>query len=169
MMKKLFVVLFFALPLFAADEMRKLDWWVGEWSGDASIQMGPGKPQQVAQTERVQSKLGGKLLLVEGLGKARLEDGKTGDVVHEAMAVVSWNDRTRKYELDAWTAREGHVDAWFEAGEGNTAVWGFDTPQGGKIRYTVSLTEAGQWREIGEFSRDGSQWMKFFEMTLKKK
>jgi len=168
-MKKLFVVLFIAMPLFAADEMRKLDWWVGEWSGTASVRMGPGKPQQVVQSERVQSKLGGRVLLVEGLGKRRLEDGSAGEVVHDALAVVSYNEKTKKYEFDAWTAREGNVDAWLEVGEKNTATWGFDTPQGAKIRYTIRLTEKGEWHEVGEFSRDGNQWMKFFEMTLTRK
>ncbi|HEX6088008.1 MAG TPA: DUF1579 family protein [Thermoanaerobaculia bacterium] len=163
MMKKLLVVLFLAVPVFAADEMRKLDWWVGEWSGPASIRMGPGEPQQVMQSEKVQSKLGGRALLVEGIGKSGDE------VVHQALGVVSYNERTKKYEFDAWTARDGHTDAWFEVGENGSATWGFDTPQGAKIRYTIDRTEKGEWHEVGEFSRDGKQWMKFFDMTLTKK
>jgi hypothetical protein len=164
MMKKFLVVLFLATPLFAADEMRKLDWWVGEWSGPASIQMGPGKPQQVLQSERVEAKLGGRVLFIEGLGKST-----TGEVVHQALGVVSYDEKTKTYEFDAWTARDGHTDAWIEVGEKQTATWGFDTPGGGKIRYAIKLTEKGEWNEVGEFSRDGKEWMKFFEMTLKKK
>lgn len=163
MMKKLLVVLFLAVPVFAADEMRKLDWWIGEWSGPASIQMGPGQPQQVQQTEKIQSKLGGRALLVEGLGR------QGDEVVHQALGVVSYNERTKKYEFDAWTAREGHTDAWFEVGEKDSATWGFDTPSGAKIRYTLRRTEAGAWHEVGELSRDGKEWRKFFEMTLTKK
>jgi len=162
-MKKLLVILFLAVPVFAADEMKKLDWWVGEWSGNASIRMGPGEPQQVQQVERVQSKLGGRVLLIEGLGKS-------GDkAVHEALGVVSYDEKTKSYTFDAWTARDGHADAWITVGDDHTAKWGFDTPTGGKIRYAVKLTEAGEWNEIGEFSRDGTAWSKFFEMTLKKK
>lgn len=162
MMKKLLVVLSLAFPVFAADEMKKLDWWVGEWSGPATIQMGPGEPQKVQQSERVQSKLGGRVLLVEGLGK-------TGDeVVHQALGVVSYNEKTKKYEFDAWTARDGHTDAWIDVAENGVVTWGFDTPMG-KIRYTVTRTEAGAWYETGEYSRDGNQWRKFFEMTLTKK
>ncbi|HYC89003.1 MAG TPA: DUF1579 family protein [Thermoanaerobaculia bacterium] len=162
-MKKLLVVLFLAVPVFAADEMRKLDWWVGEWSGPATIRMGPGEPQQVMQSEKVQSKLGGRALLVEGLGK-------TGDqVVHQALGVVSFNEQTKKYEFHAWTAHDGHVEAWFEAGEKDSASWGFTTPQGAKIRYTINRTEKGEWHEVGEYSPNGTQWMKFFDMTLTKK
>jgi hypothetical protein len=161
-MKKLFVLLFLATPLFAADEMRKLDWWIGEWSGTASIQMGPGKPQQVQQVEHVQSKLDGRVLVIDGLGKSG------GRVAHQALGVVSYNEKTKKYEFDAWTARDGHADAWIEVGENQTATWGFDTPQG-KVRYAINLTKAGEWHEVGEFTRDGNSWMKFFEMTLAKK
>lgn len=165
---RLALVFLVALPLFAADEMRKLDWMVGEWKGDASIQMGPGKPQQAVQTERVQSKLGGKVLIIEGLGKRKLEDGTAGEVVHDALAVISWDEKAKKYRFDAWTAREGYVEAWLEAGENGRCAWGFDTPQGAKIRYTLSHDDTGQWREIGEYSRDGNQYTKFFEMTLQK-
>jgi hypothetical protein len=161
------LVFLVALPLFAEDEMRKLDWMVGEWKGDASVQMGPGKPQLAVQTERVQSKLGGKVLIIEGLGKRKLEDGTTGDVVHDALAVISWNEKAKKYRFDAWTARDGYVEAWLEAGENGRCAWGFDTPQGGKVRYTLTH-ENGQWSEVGEYSRDGSQYTKFFEMTLQK-
>ena len=168
-MKVRIAILFLiALPLYAADEMRKLDWWIGEWKGEASVQMGPGKTEHALQTERVQSRAGGRVLVIEGLGKRKLEDGTAGDVVHDAFAVVSFNEKTKSYDFDAWTVRDGHVDAWLEPGDDHTAKWGFDTPQGGKIRFTIRLTDAGEWHEVGEFSRDGNQWTKFFEMTLRK-
>ena len=158
-----------AVPVFGADEMRSLDWWIGEWGGEAAIRMGPGEPQQVLQTERVQSKLGGKVLVVEGLGRRKGADGAAGDIVHDALAVVTYDDKSKSYKLDAWTARDGHVAAWLEVGEKQSARWGFDTPQGGKIRYNISLTGQGEWHETGEFSRNGTDWMPFFEMTLKKR
>ncbi len=168
-MKSRIAILFLiALPLYAADEMRKLDWWIGEWKGEASITMGPGKTEHALQTERVQARAGGRVLMIEGLGKRKLEDGTAGDVVHDAFAVVSWNEKTKSYDFDAWTARDGHVKAWLEAGDDHSAKWGFDTPQGGKIRYTIRLTDAGEWHEVGEFFRGGDQWIKFFDMTLAK-
>lgn len=167
-MKKLIVLLFAALPLFAADEMRKLDWWVGEWSGNASVQMGPGKPQQAFQVEKVQSRLNGRVLLIEGLGKRKNDDGSIGDVVHDALAIVSWDEANKRYRFDAWTARDGYVQAWLELGEGHKAKWGFDIPSGGKIRYEIELTDKGEWHEVGYFSRGDMQNVKFFEMTLAK-
>lgn len=156
-----------ALSAAAADEMKKAEWMLGEWKGTASIQMGPGKPQLVHQTERVQSKLGGKVLVIDGLGKRKNDDGTLGDVVHEALGVISWDEKKNAYRFDAWTARDGYVEASMTIGD-RVATWGFDTPGGGKIRYTIKQTEKGEWNEVGEFSRDGNSWMKFFEMTLSK-
>lgn len=167
-MKIRFAVLFLvALPLFAADEMRKLDWMAGEWSGEASVRMGPQPAESVLQHERVQTKLGGKVLFVEGLGKRKLADGTAGEVVHEAVGVMSWDEKAKKYNFDAWTAKDGYVKAWMEVSAEGNVRWGFDPPNGGTVRYTISRTEKGQWHEVGEYVRDG-RTMKFFEMTLQK-
>ena len=169
-MKKLILLattLLLAVTASAADEMRKLDFMLGDWKGVASVQMGPGKPQLTLMDEHVQSKLGGKALLINGLGNRKMEDGSAGDVVHEALAVISWDDAAKKYRFDAWTARDGYVAAWIEPGD-RKATWGFDTAQGSRIRYTITIDEKGQWHEVGEFSRDGKQWMGFFDMTLHK-
>jgi hypothetical protein len=169
-MKRLFALasLLFALNASAADEMRRLDFLVGEWSGEAWIRMGPNAEHAI-QTERVQKKAGGKALLIEGLGRVKLEDGKPGDVVHDALAVVSFDETSKSYRFDNWVADKPSAAAKLEVTAPNVVVWGFDTPQGGRVRYTIRLTDKGEWNEIGEFTRNGTEWMKFFEMTLTKK
>ena len=152
---------------YGADEMGKLDFLIGEWKGEAWMRMGPAKPEYFVQTEKVTPKAGGKALLVEGLGRKKLEDGTAGDVVHDAVALISWDKLKKNYRFDAHVAQQESVDTAIEVTAPNTAVWGFDTPQG-KVRYTIRLTEKGEWNEVGEFSRDGTNWMKFFEMTLTK-
>ncbi|HEX8617768.1 MAG TPA: hypothetical protein VF911_09315 [Thermoanaerobaculia bacterium] len=152
----------------ANDEMRKLDFLAGEWKGDAWMQIGPGNRAYVLQTERVQSKLGGQVLLVEGLGKRKLENGTAGDVVHDALAVISWNAAKKTYRFATWVAGRPDLETTLDLTGPNTAVWGFDTPQG-RMRYTIRLTEKGEWNEVGEMTRDhGATWTKFFEMTLQK-
>lgn len=156
-----------ALPVFAADEMKKLDFLAGEWKGEAWIQMGPGKPSHAIQTERVTPKAGGAALLIEGLGRAKKDDGTAGDVVHEAVALVRWDEQAKQYRMSTAVAGRGTAEPWLEVRGQNHLVWGLDTPQG-KVRYTITLNERGEWFEIGEHSRDGEKWMKFFEMTLQK-
>ena len=167
----LLVILLVAPVAFAADEMRKLDFLVGEWKGDAWIRMGgpSAKTEHIAQHEVVRPKAGGHALLIEGIGKSKLEDGTIGEVVHDALAIVSWDAAANQYRFQTWTSENRPaVPMRFEVPEPNRVVWGFDTPQGGTIRYTIRLTEAGEWHEVGEFSRDGKTFSKFFEMTLKK-
>lgn len=161
------VALFVATAAFAGDEMKKLDFMTGEWKGEAWIRMGPGKPEHVVQKESVQPRLGGKVLLVEGLGTRKNEDGSLGDVVHESLAVISWDEAKKTYRFSTYTAKYGALETTIDLQEGNVAVWGMDVPNG-KVRYTIRLTEKGEWHEIGEFSRDGKEWLKFFEMTLVK-
>jgi hypothetical protein len=152
---------------YGADEMKKLNFLIGEWNGEAWIQMGPGKRETVIQTEKVKSKAGGKVLLVEGLGSKKLENGMPGEIVHDAIALISWDKAKNTYRFDAHVAQQDSVDTTLDLTAANTLVWGFDTPQG-KVRYTIRLTEKGQWNEVGEFSKDSTNWMKFFEMTLTK-
>lgn len=160
-------VLLTATLALADDEMKGLDFLIGEWSGEATMQMGPGKSSTVLQTEKVTSKAGGKALLVEGLGKRKLADGKAGDVVHDAIALISWDKTKKTYHFDAHVAQQESVDTTIDLVASNTAVWGFDSPRG-KVRYTIRLNDKGQWNEVGEFSADGQKWMPFFEMTLTK-
>jgi hypothetical protein len=166
------VVMILALMLaascaYGAEEMGKLDFLIGEWKGEAWMQRGPAKPEYFIQTEKVTAKAGGKALLVEGLGREKLEDGSAGEVVHDAVALISWDKAKKNYRFDAHVAQQESVDTAIDVPAPNTAVWGFDVPQG-KIRYTIRLNDKGQWNEVGEFSRDGTTWMKFFEMTLTK-
>ena len=166
------VVMVLALVLVAscaygAEELGKLDFLVGEWKGEAWIQMGPGKRENVIQTEKVTRKAGGKVLLVEGLGTKKLEDGSAGEVAHDAIALISWDKAKSTYRFIGHVAQQESVDTALDMTAPNTLVWGFDTPQG-KVRFTILLNEKGQWNEVGEFSRDGTAWMKFMEMTLTK-
>ncbi|MGZ8781738.1 MAG: hypothetical protein ACXW31_17610, partial [Thermoanaerobaculia bacterium] len=70
--------------------------------------------------------------------------------------------------FSAWTAARGYVDAWFEVDDNKAARWGFDTPDGGKVRFTIALDDEGRWREVGEYSPDGNRWFKTMEMKLAK-
>jgi len=164
----LLVALFAATSVFAADEMRKLDFLTGEWRGEAWMQMGPDKKGYAVQRELVQSKLGGEVLLVEGQGRLKLADGTGGQIVHDAMAVVSWDDAKKTYRFATWVAGRGESETTLDLVAPNTAVWAIDSPRG-RTRFTITVTEKGQWKEVGEHSSDnGATWRKFFEMNLTK-
>src|SRR5436190_3901602 len=143
-------------------EMKKLDWFVGHWKGTGWMQMGPQERHEFTQSETIESKLEGLVLVIEGLGKAK-EDGST---VHTALAFVSYDARGNKFRWHAFTP-EGQMDT--EAKVGNdTLEWTLEIPQRGRMRYTITRNEKGEWFEIGEMIQEDQTRHKFFEMTLRK-
>ena len=144
-------------------EMKKLDWLIGNWKGTGWIEMGPKGREEFTQTEAIQGKLDGLVLLIEGQGTPK-GDGST---VHNALAFVSYDDRAKTFRWRAFTADGRQTDAEAKVGV-NTLEWGMEVPQRGRMRYTIKLNEKGEWFEVGEGTKDGQTWHKFFEMTLQR-
>lgn len=142
------------------EEMKKLDFLVGEWKGEGWTVGRDGKRGEFIQTERVQRKAGGLALLIEGQGT----DKTTKVVEFEAIALVFYDERAKLYKIYSGTndGRSGVGDLKLIEGG---AQWG---PPGAPVRYTIKLTDKGEWFETGEYSRDGTQWQKFLEMKLQK-
>jgi hypothetical protein len=151
-------------PQIAA--MSKLDYMVGEWQGEGWMDMG-GHRETFRGGERVQKKLGGVALLVEGefLGKRPGSDAEVP--VHTTLGVISWNPQSQKHEFKTWLATGISGQYELELQE-NGWSWRITTPRG-IIRYTMTRTPEGEWFEIGERTADEKSWEKFFEMRLKKK
>lgn len=149
----------------AREAMQKLAWLAGRWQGSASVQ-GPGGAMQVQQSEDVRFKIFDTALLIEGTGRQGGADGKPGEIVFQALAIVTYDTQAKSYKMRAVTER-GSVDPRIDVGE-KELTWGFSTP-GGLVRYHITLDDQGRWHETGEFSRDeGATWMKMLEMTLER-
>lgn len=149
------------------EAMKRLDFLVGEWKGEGWTEFVPGKRGTASITEKAQSKLGGLVLLIEGLGTTRAPGKQEDVVVHNAMAVLWYDHPAKLYRLRSFLADGRAVDAEAKF-IGEAFQWGFRSPYGGNIRYTIKLTEKGEWFEIGEMSEDGNTWRKFHEMTLQR-
>jgi hypothetical protein len=176
MKKRIVLLLLLALPVMAEAqapgslqraEMKKLDFLVGQWQGEGWIQLGPGQRRTFKQTETVQSKVDGQVLVIDGLGKGKIADNQEEVVVHNAFAVVSYDNESKTFRFRAFRADGFGLETEGKVSE-KSLVWGFRSPQGGDIRFTIRLNEKDQWHEIGEFSQDGKTWNKFFEMTLQR-
>jgi hypothetical protein len=141
--------------------------WEGKWTGEGTMQQGPGPAKKSTVEENIELKLDGMVLTVEGIGK--MADGADrGKVVHHAFAVLYYDQVTQKYKFRSHLIDGRSTDAWFDVTGDNKYQWGFDVPAG-KIRYTIIIDAASKkWNEIGEFSSDGNSWNKFFEMNLTK-
>ncbi len=141
-------------------EMKKLDQWVGNWSGSGWIQQGREKETFVG-AENVQKKLNGLALLVEGNFR-----NKEGVVIHETIGILTHNLKTKNYSFNTFLANGSNGEHEFKSTPDGWQ-WGLQFP-GGSMRYTTKLS-SDTWFEVGEISMDeGKTWRKFFEMELKK-
>ena len=141
------------------SEVKKLESMVGQWKGSGWIQQG-AKRETFTGTETVQRKIDGLALLVEG----RFTDPQ-GKVIHETLAVLAFDPKLKSYRFRTYLASgiSGEHDLKIVP---DAYLWGFSFT-GGEVRYTIK-TANDVWLEIGEFSKDGKTWVKFFEMKLEK-
>jgi hypothetical protein len=150
------------------QKMAVLQNWIGRWQGEGSMTTQTGEQKKSTVDEKIEFRLDNTLLLVEGIGK--YTDAATSKEVisHHALGLLSYDAVTSQYKFKSWLKDGKSTDAWFNITGENQYQWGFDTP-GGKIRYSIVLDLVKKtWNEVGEFSRDGNTWKKFFEMNLKK-
>lgn len=164
-----FVLALVTIPLpevLLADEdaglaaMRAIEFFEGRWEGEGWARMGPGEPQPFRSSEVVESRLDGRVLIVEGLHHHK----DSGEVVHHALATISWDPGTEKYSFRSHLANGRSGDHEAELVDGKF-VWGMEIPNRGRIRYTIEI-EDDRWHEVGEFTGDGEQWHQTFQMDL---
>ena len=146
-------------------EMKKLDFLVGEWKGESSIVIGTEKRRSNV-SEKIEKRLNGLALIIEGVGSVKQPDGGER-IVHHALAMVNYDESTQKYRFMSQIDKGyfTNADATIEDG---AFCWRLKNAQMGDVRYQIRLTADGKWSETGEYSRDGKNWTPFFECLLTK-
>lgn len=149
------------------EAMKKLNGWVGTWKGSGWAQRGPTEKHEFQVTETVQPKIGGLVLLVEGLG-TRLDPSSNKETIgHNAMAMVSYDEKGKRYRFRSQSMQGRSGDDELKVIDGGFE-WGFKEETAGiTLRFTIRLDDK-TWVESGEMSRDGKNWNKFMEMKLTK-
>jgi len=138
--------------------MRKLSFLAGNWSGPVTVVRGPGEPLRLTQTESVQYKLDGLILLIEGRST-----GAHGKTQFEALATIAYDDAAGKYRVRAYNG--GHyLDAELALLPDGFS-WGFE---GGPahIVNTMRLTPKRQWQETTEATMGSGPPRRSVEMLL---
>ena len=144
-----------ATPTNAAPCVQPFLFLEGDWQGAGWTQLGPGARSEFNQTESVRRKLGGNLLTIEAMG---LDKANAKRIIHNAFATMAFDAVSNTFRMRAYRADGAYTDALATpAADGKSFVWGFDYPGAGKVRCTIGLDAQGQWHEVGEFSRDGTQ------------
>jgi hypothetical protein len=140
------------------DAMRKLAFLAGHWTGPVKIIRGPGEPLQLTQTEDVEYKLDGLVLLIEGKST-----GAEGKVAFQALATVAFDDAAHAYRFHAY--HDGHyVDTELTLLPDGFS-WGFDSGPAHVVN-TMHLTGKGEWREATEVIMGDNPPLNSVEMLL---
>ena len=124
------------------EAMRQLSFLAGHWSGPVTIVRGPGEPLHLTQTEDVEYKLDGLVLLIEG--KSMSANGK---LPFSALATIAYDDASHTYRFRAYN--DGHYLDTELSVPANGFSWSF-TAGPAHIVNTMHLTGKGEWDEVTE-------------------
>ena len=140
------------------EAMRKLSFLAGRWSGPLTIFRGPGEPLRLTQTENVEYKLDGLVLLIEG--KSTGADGKA---MFNALATVAYDDASHTYRFRAYN--NGHYIDTELSVPTNGFSWGF-TSGPAHIVNSMHLTSKGEWDEVTDVTVGNNPARHSVEMLL---
>jgi hypothetical protein len=148
-----------------ASAMHRFDAWIGEWSGTGWSLDATGHRTDFTLVEHVQSRVGGTVLLLEGHGTARAEDG-TETVTHDGLVLVYYDEHAHGYRWNGHEVRSGTMDAEARVVDGGLE-WSLPAAGAATVRFTITIAD-GRWHETGEAGADGSGWLRFMEMNLER-
>lgn len=141
--------------------MKKLNFLVGKWSGEARVFRLPSQPVELVQTEDAYYKLDGLLLVIEGIGRNR-SDGK---IALEALGVVSYDDQVGTYKMRAFNDGR-YLETELQLSDSGKGIsWGF-TLGDVKTSSVLRINERGQWTELTHISVGSQVVRKFMELTV---
>ena len=140
--------------------MKKLDFLAGKWSGEAAVSRGRGEPIKLTQTETVQFKMDGLVMLVEGAGR-----NAEGRIVFQALATISNDDATSTYRFHAHSDGR-YLDTELKVTP-NGFEWGY-TAGPLKVSNVMRVNPKGEWVETTESTYGATPPRKSVEMTLRR-
>jgi hypothetical protein len=145
-----------------SQHMAPLAPLVGEWRGSGWMLMPDGTRRSFESRETVTSRLSGNALLVEGRHYA---PGNPQRPVHDAMAMITWDQRAGAYRFRSALANGSGGDFPLEVSPGRFA-WRMEM-QGARIDYVAEFT-GDTWTERGRRTGADGRSIDFFEMRLRR-
>src|SRR5215472_4659358 len=101
--------------------MKRLDFLVGKWSGEGRIFRSTGQTVNFVQTEDVQYKADGLILMIEGVGRTTSE----AKVVLHALALITFDDQQNTYRMRAFNDGRWMETQLNPLEQGKGFSWGF--------------------------------------------
>jgi hypothetical protein len=145
------------------EAMKKLDFLIGKWTGEARLLRAPAASVELLQTEEAQYKLDGLIVVIEGVGRTKFGVRP----VLQALGIVSYDDESQTYRLRAFNDGRFLESQVKLLAEGQGMTWGFAL---GEIRTNsvLRINERGEWTELAEISIGSQPLKKLLELTVRK-
>jgi len=143
--------------------MKKLEFLIGKWNGQARLLRGPGEWVDLHQSEDAQYKLDGLILVIEGVGWT-ITDGHS---VLQALGIISFDDESATYRLRAFN--DGRfLESDVKLLDQDAGIrWGFVLGQI-KTQSVLRINESGEWTEVAEIQIDSEPPKKLLELTVRR-
>jgi hypothetical protein len=146
---------------------NKLSFMIGEWKGNGWMMTQSGK-QFTSIIEKVDCKLDCEIFTVAGIGTQTDSSTMKNSVVHDAFGIISYDKTKGKFTLRAYK-KDNVTETELEIIGEKVIRWNLTIPNnGGTMRFTTDFSEPNKWKGTGEYSRDGTDWIKMMETRLEK-
>ena len=137
-----------------APELKKLDYFVGNWTMDGDVKPGPmgpgGKNTGTSKNEWMD---GNYFMTSQGGYNGAMGTGKE-------TAFYGYDVNKKVYTYDSFSSAGEHNIATGTV-DTDTWTWSFDIPMGsttGKGRFVIKVTSPTSYNYKLEFSQDGTNW-----------
>jgi hypothetical protein len=137
--------------------MKKFEFLVGKWAGEARMFRGPGDPVVITQTEEAQFKLDGLILSIEGVGRTG------GKAILQAFGIISYDDESGTYHMRAFNDGRFLETEIKLIDKGMT--WGFAVGQY-RTSSVMRIDEKGNWTELHQITIGAEDPRKFMELSV---
>jgi hypothetical protein len=141
--------------------MRKLNFLVGKWAGEARIFRAAGESLVLVQSEEAEFKLSGLVLVIEGTGR-NAADGKAA---LQALGMISFDDESGTYHMRAYNDGRYLETEVKLAENGMGMTWGFTL---GEIKTSsqMRISELGDWLEVHEITIGSQPARRFMQVRV---
>jgi len=143
--------------------MKKLDFLVGKWAGEARLARTLGETIDLVQTEEARYKLDGLIMIIEGVGRTKSQ----GSPILQALGVICYEDDSKTYRMRAFNdARYLETEVKL-SDEHKGMTWGFSL---GEIRTNsvMRINERDEWTEIHEITIGSQPAKKLMEVAVRR-
>jgi hypothetical protein len=141
--------------------MSKVGFLIGKWAGEARLLRGPNESVELLQTEEAQYKLGGLLLMIEGVGRTK----SGSQPVLQALGIISYDDESRTYRMRAFNDGRFLETQVKLLEEGTGMTWGFALGEI-KTHSVMRINEKGDWTELAEITIGSQPPKTLLEITV---